>query len=185
MWTATRTMLAIQTAHPLFRWPVIVLAYLYSAILPVFYFALSREEGMPLLPNRLRWVSFAGALAGVAVVVAGPPLTTMKTLFSDVATLACILLLMAFFRQGTDASPTDAHVGGWLRLFARVAVIAGGIGFAFYLLAGVIAISNYSQAMARTKTDIVTGAIRTLLELVCLFTAPFAVYRYTLLKEKR
>src|SRR5579863_7579262 len=88
MWTATRTMLAIHTTHPLFRWIAIMLAYLYSAILPVFYFALSRNEGLPRLSKRLRWVSFAGALAGVAVVAAGLRLTTVKTLLSDAATLA-------------------------------------------------------------------------------------------------
>ena len=45
MWTATRTALAVPSTNTLFRWTAIVVAYLFSAILPLFYFALARNEG--------------------------------------------------------------------------------------------------------------------------------------------
>lgn len=151
-----------------------VVAYLFSAVLPLFYFALWRNEGTPRFSKRLRFASLAGALAGVVVMAAGLPLwseaTMPKMLLSDLATLACVLLLIAFFSGGTDRSPADAPVSSLLRVMTRVAVIGGAIWLTFNLLALVLTV------LQRTEADMMEGAIRTLLEQFCLFTAPYIVY---------
>jgi hypothetical protein len=169
MWTATRAMLAIQSQHPALQWTAIVVAYIFSAILPLFYFALSRNAGALRLSKRRRLASLAGALAGLIVMAAGlpqwlessrPHLTTIKMLLSDLATFACVALLIAFFRQTPDA---HAPTSGFVSVIAGVAIIAGGLWLAFNLLALIVTPG--------------TGVIRTLLEQACLFTAPCVVYR--------
>ncbi len=168
MWTATRTLLAVQSTHTLFRWTAILLAYAFSAILPLFYFALSRHDGTLRFSKHARFACIVGAIAGVIVMAAGlpewldtsrPAATTVKMLLSDFATLACVLLLIALFRQTTG--PCDP-ISRLLSVMTRVAVIAGGIWMAFNLVALILRPGR--------------GAIRTVLEQACLFTAPYVVY---------
>lgn len=159
MWAATQRMLAMHSAHSLYWWSSMVVAYLFSAILPVFYFALYRHEGTLRLTKTLRFFSLGGAVCGVIVMAAGWPVTTIRTLLSDCATLACVLLLIALFRATAAA---DVPVSGLLRAMTKVAVIAGGLWLVLNLLALFVAPG--------------AGAIRTLLEQVCLFTAPLIVY---------
>ena len=147
MWIATRAMLATPSAHSASGWTAIVVAYAFSAILPVFYFALSREgsrdAGTPRLPERFRAVSLAGAIAGGIVIAAGVPewlevssfdLTALRMLLSDLANFACTLLLVAFYRGPGGVPETDVPPSDLLRGITRVAVFAGGIWFIFNLL---------------------------------------------------
>ncbi len=184
MWTATRAMLAIPSAHSLFGWSALILAYIFSAILPVFYFALYRNEGTLRLPGRLRFVSLAGAVAGGIVVAAGITqwagsfrisLTTTKMLLSEFASLACILLLITLFRQATNSPYKDVPISRLLSVMTSVAVIAGGIWITFNVVA--FAVTLRIAASPGQESDIRTGAIRTLLEQACLFTAPYIVFK--------
>jgi hypothetical protein len=200
MWNATQTMLAIRSTWAI---AATVLSYLLSAILPVFYFSLYRNDGIPRLSKRLRLLSLAGALAGGIVVAAGlsvwletfshafrPYLTTLKMLLSDFVNLACILLLIAFFRQASDEPHAAVSISRLLRFVTRAALIAGGLWFTFNLLR--LALTPYvyhqleNQALQigvrppQTEADMTMGAIRTLLEQIFLFTAPFIVYKSAL-----
>jgi hypothetical protein len=179
MWTATRAMLAIPSAHSLSGWTALVVAYIFSAILPVFYFALYRNQGTRRLSKRTRILSLVGAAAGAIVVATGLPLlagsfgnslTVTKMLLSDFVNLACVLLLITFFREANGTPGIDIPASRWLAFVTRVAVIAGGLWFAFNLFGLVVALRNGESA------DRITGAIRTLLEQSCLFSAPYIVF---------
>jgi hypothetical protein len=198
LWTATQTMLGIEARNSRVWWtvPPIVLAFLITPILPVFYFAFSCHEGTLRLPKRLRLLSFAGALAGGMVVAAALPLwlepfrpypTTIKMLLSEFADLACILLLIALFRQSTDTPAIDIPASRLLRMATTAAVIEGGVLLGFDLLALALTPWNYAHlrdsvrpgtAMPpHAEADMIAGAIRTLLDQICLFTAPWIVWR--------
>jgi hypothetical protein len=186
MWTATRAMLATQSAHSLYGWSALVLAYIFSAILPAFYFALYRNEGTLRIPGRLRFLCLAGAVAGGIVVAAGVSqwagsfqisLATAKMLLSEFASLACILLLITFFRITANRPYTDVPISRLLNVMARVAVIAGGIWITINVIGLVL---TWRIAARAGRSDMTTGAIRTLLEQACLFTAPYIVFRSAL-----
>jgi hypothetical protein len=182
MWTATRAMLAIPSAHSLSGWTALVVAYVFSAILPVFYLALYRNEGTLRLSKRMRVLSLVGAAAGAIVVATGLPLlagsfgnslTVTKMLLSDFVNLACVLLLITLFREANGAPGIAVPVSKWLALATKVAVIAGGLWFAFNLFGLIVALRNGE------RTDLITGSIRTLLEQICLFTAPYIVFNHS------
>lgn len=157
MWTATQNALA-AAAHPVTQWAAVVLAWLFAAILPLFYFALWRSEGKIRITGVLRWVSLAGAAAGGIVVGTSFPVMTLRTTFSDVATLSCVVLLIGIFLH---AEETTGRPTRFLRVMTWVAIVGGGIWLAFNLLAMVI------RPME--------GTIKTVLEQACLFTAPVVV----------
>jgi hypothetical protein len=177
MWTATRAMLAIPSAHSLSGWTALVVAYVFSAILPVFYFTLYRNRGTLRLSKRTRVLSLPGAAAGAIVVATGLPLlagsfgnslTATKMLLSDFVSLACVLLLIAFFREESGTPGIDIPVSRGLAFVTRVAVIAGGLWFAFNLFGLIVALR---------RGEPISGAIRTLLEQISLFTAPYIVFK--------
>jgi hypothetical protein len=60
-WNAALSMYAIESMR---QWsiPLIVLGYCFDAILPVFYFALYRNEGLQDFPRSLRLLSLAAAI---------------------------------------------------------------------------------------------------------------------------
>ena len=168
MWTATQAMLSTRSALSI---PTIVIAYLFSAILPIFYFALYRNGAPPPLSKGLRALCPAGALAGASVMAAGLPewmesgrpfLTTVKMLLTDLGNLSCILLLLALFLY---APGIVVPMSRMLRVATRVAAVGGGLWFILNL-AGLVLAPEGGKA----------GAIRTLAEQVCLFTAPYVVY---------
>lgn len=191
MWTATRAMLAIQSAHSLFGWTALALAYVFSLILPVFYLVFSRNEGPSRLTKGLRLVSLAGAVAGGIVVAAGTPqfagstgtsLATVKMVLSDFVNLSCILLLITFFRQPADGAPTDVPISKQLRFTSGAAVFGGVLWLFFNLIGlGVTAFQVQNDGnQPNARADMITGAIRTVLEQICLFTAPYIIYRSAL-----
>jgi len=71
-WDGARTMLAIESMR---QWsvPVIVLTWCFTAIMPVFYFALYRNKGLPDFPKSLRLLSLTAAIVLGAITVAGLP----------------------------------------------------------------------------------------------------------------
>lgn len=156
MWTATQATLASQSS-PLMRWSALGLAYLFAAILPLFYFALWRDAGTPGVSGSLRLLCGAGALMGVIVVAEGLPVTTVKTALSDLATLSCVALLIALLRSRQSMAPKSKL----LRRMTWIAVLGGALWFGINLL-----------ALLRPAK----GAVLTLLEQVCLFTVPLLTH---------
>ncbi len=160
MWNATRN-LVTRPSLPVVVWAAVGIAYVFSAILPLFYFAMWRNiwsnGGEVRVPKRRRWFCLAGALCGVIVIVTQMPVTSVTTLLSVLATLSCVGLLIAMFRSPGETGGTSR----FLRSMTWIAVVGGALWFAINLLT---LISNPGA-----------GAVRTLLEQVCLFTAPFLV----------
>jgi len=161
IWHAIHTMLSIGSTNLPWRWVrifVVVLTAL-TAITPVFYFALYKNEGPLRIPRRLRllalscafvdglilamalpkWVISLGAywesmktLDG-AIGVAGPigQLSLVLQMLSDVA---YVFLLIAIFRQQSDHSETGAPISRLLSLVTKVTVIALGLEVSALLL---------------------------------------------------
>lgn len=159
LWKATQNALAAAGQHPLVQWAAIVLAWLFAAILPLFYLALWRSKEDPRITRPTRWMSLAGAAAGCIVAGTSFPVTTLRTTFSDLATVSCVVLLIGIFRHAGETKGRPSH---FLRVMTLVAVIGGGIWLAFNLLAMVMRPSE--------------GTIKTVLEQACLFTAPFVIF---------
>lgn len=166
MGNAARTILATG------RWwtiPLFVFTVFVSAIMPVFFFALYRNEGGLRFSESLRHLSLLTALAFGAVVLIQLPaffestgrighrsvLTSEPTHFSQVdltwlvgwlSNCTYILLLLAFFRQKDIDTETPAPVSKLLRVTATMAAIALGLGVAFNVLRIVVSPYIYSQA---------------------------------------
>ncbi len=171
MGNAARTILATG------RWwtlPLFAFTVLVSTIMPVFFFALYRNEGDLRFSQSLRHLSLITALAfGAMVLVQFPAffestgrighrsvLTSEPSHFSqiDVSWMAgwlsnCtyILLLLVFFRQKDDGTETPVPVSKVLRVTATTAAIALGLGVAFNVLR--IVVSPYIYSQARTYTQ--------------------------------
>jgi len=156
MWTATRNLAGLPSV-PFAVWTAIGIAWVFSAILPLFYFALWRSGGRVPVARRVRRLMPAGAIAGVALLTTEFPIKTWATLLSGLGTLSCVALIAAlFFRPGGPA------VSRLLQTMTWIAVVGGGFWFGVNLLS---LISNPTA-----------GPLRTLLEQVCLFTVPVAVF---------
>lgn len=149
MWNYTRQVLALESnIGKLGAVAAILAGYVFTAIVPLFCFALYRNEGDLLVPRDTRWMTMtAAAVIGMLSVTAMPawiasfqresvlhsavrPWTVgdTSTTLGWIANLAGILLLAALFRLAGDGSPERVvAVSKLLRLLTRIAVIAGGI----------------------------------------------------------
>jgi len=116
-----------------------------------------RNAGDVRATHGLRWLCLAGALCGVIVIVTQMPVTSVTTLLSVLATLSCVVLLVAMFRSPGETG----HRSRFLRSMTWIAVVGGSLWFVINLLT---LVSNPGA-----------GAVRTLFEQVCLFTTPFLV----------
>jgi len=75
-WTAIHSMLSLQTANFALRWariPAIVLLTAFTALLPVFYFALYKNQSPLRIPKRLRLLALSGALVYGVILAAEVP----------------------------------------------------------------------------------------------------------------
>jgi len=141
-------MLALKNIGKLGAIAVIVVVYAFTAIVPLFYFALYRNEGDLPVSRNLRWMALtAAAVIGILSIAAVPgwiaslqidnvlhgaarPWTINDTssLLGLIANLAGILLLASFFRLAGDGpSESAAAVSKQLRILTKIAIIAGGI----------------------------------------------------------
>jgi hypothetical protein len=67
---------AISTTNAVWRWtriPVVVFVSLFTAILPIFYYALYREGRILRIPKRLRLLALLGAFTDSVIMVAALP----------------------------------------------------------------------------------------------------------------
>jgi len=158
MWKATRNLFAGPSA-PVVVWAAVGIAYIFSAILPLFYLALWRNKVAVHVPKRRRWLCLAGAVAGGGVIFTQFPVKTVETLLSALATLSCVVLLVALFRSPGEVP----HVSEFLGSMIPAARIGGGMWVAINV--------------ARLVLDPREGSWLTLLEQICMFAAPFALAR--------
>ena len=183
----------------------ILVGYIFAAIVPLFYFALYLNDGDLLVSRNMRRVTITAAavigLLGVAAIPgwigsfrgesAGRPWTIGDTsaALGEIATLASILPLVALFRLATDgSSERGVSVSRLLRMVTKVAVIAGGI-VAVGCVIGVMAtpwvyayLRDRSLEMGYsnvrwTFSRLVFDRVQTALAVVCLYVAPFVVWR--------
>jgi glucose uptake protein GlcU len=157
MWNATRNLIT-RPSVPVPVWIAVGIAYVFSAILPVFYFAMWRNPGEIGVSKRARVFCLVGVLCGVIVMRDQMPPTTVTTALSLLATLCCVVLLIAMYLQPGSIGQKSAL----LRSMTRIVMVCGVLWFGVNVLA------------LFTNPD-TGGAVGTLFEQVCLFTAPFLV----------
>jgi hypothetical protein len=148
LWNSAPQMFGMETN--IWQLGAIVLAVVVSlltATVPLFYFALYRDEGDLPISRDMRWVAMAAAVVigvlGIAAIsgwiasfrgdsvidVTGRSWTfsdTSKAL-GEVANFAALSVLVALFRLGSDVSERGPAVSNLLRVTTKMAVIAGGI----------------------------------------------------------
>ena len=156
MWNATRS-LAGRPSVSVPEWVMAALAYLFSAILPVFYFAMWRNPGEVAVSTRARLFCLVGVLCGVIVMRDQMPPPTVTTALSLLATLCCVVLLIAMYLL----PGATGHRSPFLQVMTRVALIGGLLWFGINVL-----------TFALNPNP---GSLGTLFEQICLFTAPFLV----------
>jgi hypothetical protein len=145
----TRRMLALESyGGKLGTIAVILVLYVFTAIVPLFYFALYRNQADLLISGRMRWMAITGAaVIGILSIAAMPtwigsfqresvlhstprPWTIgdISTALGHIADLAVIALLAALFRlAGNGPSGGPVTVSKLLRVVTKIAVISGGI----------------------------------------------------------
>jgi len=169
-WNSTQEMIGLESTHPqskLWMTPMLVLGYLVTATMPMFYFALFRNEGTLHLPRRFRPLALVGILGLGLYMAVGlsevikilRPLWTETKLFegrsgatsgagavfAELSNLAAILLLIAFFRQAIDRPHAEIPVSRLLSIATKAAVIAFGLWSAFNVVRLVLSPLVYSQ----------------------------------------
>ena len=170
-WNAAQRVAALESTHP--RWwiiPVAVMGALFTAILPVFYFALYRNRGTLRFSRRLRLLALTAALAlGINVALGLPGwigslgqvgdrsvLTPERELwtvayvsgfFTVLSNAACAFMMVTVYRQRRDESDSFAPVSKLLRVMTNAAVIAWGIWVAFNVVQ--LVLTPYTYAVLR------------------------------------
>ena len=155
VWNGLQRMATLEATHPGW-WIVAVIGILVSAIPPVFYFSLYRNEGTLRFSRREQSLALITALMlGVSQSIRLPQLvgslahegaTSVLTpergpwTFGDSSTVsgilfdaAYILMMMTVYRHVNEESDAFAPVSKFLRIVSTVAVIAWGILVAFNL----------------------------------------------------
>lgn len=152
MWNSTHQILALgSNIGKLALIAAMLVGYLFAATVPLFCFALYRNDGDLLVSRNSRWMArTAAAGIGIMAVAAIPgwigsfrgesvlnssarpwTISDTATALGKVADLAGILLLVALSRLAGDrSSERGIPVSSLLRLLTRIAVIEGGIAAA-------------------------------------------------------
>jgi hypothetical protein len=185
----------------------ILFGYLFSAIMPLFYFALYRNEGTLRFPIHLRRLSLITALlfgaismldwkrvgsASIVAIARDPRMIDqIAILLGECSNLAYILLLLAFFRQADGSfTPTDVPVSRLLSFVTKAALTLWGIWVAFNLVRVVVAPFAYAVAVSKAGrtplplSGMMLEVIQMLLTQACLFIAPYVVYNSWLRRDE-
>ena len=173
VWNSIQGMIALESANPeskLWMTPMIVLGGLITATMPMFYFALFRNEGTLHFARRFRPLALAGVFSlGLYVAVGVPKVirsmhsirtesvlfdgrsstTSVSTiaggLLAEFSDLGAILLLIAFFRHSNGEPNTKVPMSRLLSIAAKAAVIAFGLWSAINVVRLVLSPIAYSQ----------------------------------------
>ena len=168
-WDATRSMAAAESNHP--RWwitPTMIAMGIFSAILPLFYFALYRNQGTWQIPRRLRLLSLAAAVLFGMIVAIGLPawfeslglmklqsvlgqerepwsVSDLAQILGQLSNFAYILLLVTIYRQVDDERYPQVPSSKLLAIVTRIAVIFYGLWVTFNLIRLALTPYSYSQ----------------------------------------
>jgi len=171
VWNAAQGIGAVASMHP--RWwitPVAAMTVLFSAILPVFYFAVYRNEGPLRFSRRLRLLAIAAAFVlGLNLAVDLPPwigslgregtksvlipergswtLGDISVVFGILSSAASGFMMITVFRHVNEETDAFAPASKFFRVVTKVAVTAWGIWVAFNLCR--LVLTPYSNAMIR------------------------------------
>lgn len=186
------TALGVTGSH-WFVIPLTLLITLVTAIMPVFYFALYRNEGTVQVSRPLRKLALAAAAAYVIVMVlrvqALPNRLSWFGVFGLLGNLAYILLLVSMSREASEDPIEQVPVSDLLAAVTKVAVVAWGIWVAFQLVRLAIVIftyssfENYANRIGRTPPtlrDMMLEVILTFFSQGSLLAAPYIVWRSAL-----
>jgi hypothetical protein len=208
-WKSIRQMIDIQATNPDMTWvtPAAVLIAFITATLPLFYFALFRNDGTLHFARRFRRLALAGALSlGLYVAIAvlevigvfgtsstGSVLFHSRSNASEAAVsvlaqlsyVPVILLTIALYRQSDGESNTCPAISQLLRISATACVVVLGIGLAinaFRLLVSPLAyfLRSYAPPAVGESGSFVTIVARTLPEFLSsfgIFVAPYIFYK--------
>jgi hypothetical protein len=209
-WNMAQTIVGIESRQHVGWWrpiPMAALALLFSAIMPVFYFALYRNRGTFRIPKLLRQLSLAAAIVlGLFVVAAvrvefldpdfaargggtDPTIRTVShiiSLLGPISNATLALLLISFFLQPDHESAADDYRSRFLDQATKVAVICYGIVLAFLVIRALLTPYTYSTlkdfALQNGRTPppfsaLLEEAIRTLVIQTCLFMAPYVIFK--------
>jgi hypothetical protein len=199
LWNDTWSIIGLRStsAGPGWRFiPGTVLAILFSAVMPVFYFALYRDQGKLHFTKHLRFISFGAAIivgffvhAGLRVEYlddASWSLTRTSRALSELANITYLFLLIAFCLQQSAESDHEDSGSRLLNGVAQIAVIMWGFWLAFLLIRVLLIPYTHSLlkdtalrngATAPTFTALLEEAVRTLLNQASLFAAPYIIFK--------
>jgi hypothetical protein len=157
LWNISQTAVSAVSTHPPWKWwmiPALVFAVLISVIMPVFYFALFRNEGPLQFPKHLRPLSLAAALLFAITMASGflpwagpfgPGENTsvltevsgalnvrhIAALLGVLSNLAYLLLLVTFFQHSNAESNEASSRSAFLTFIAKVAVMVWAVWLVF------------------------------------------------------
>jgi hypothetical protein len=195
LWYSAQSFIATASQVPLgilIAAPLGVLAFLLTALLPIFYFALYRDERPVQVSGRLRLLARTAAfILGILLAFQlaewiKSPVSPIPTSLNALATIGNILLLNALSRDAGDQSEDDPSVSALLYVVTKVTVITWGVCVAFNVLRVLLLPYTYSQlrdyalSIGRhgpALADMIKEAVQTFLSQACLLAAPYVVYQ--------
>jgi len=168
--------------------PLLVVLFAFTALLPVFFFALFHNKGPLVFPQKLRWLSLAAAIVysvamGTQYHDVARQMQDLANVLNALANFTVILLLIAFFRQAGDDSAPDPPVSRLLQVTTNMAVAAWGFWMALCLVRLLAVPFVYFQVRKQAGVGppvlvaLFNGALGMLLSQASLFILPYVVYK--------
>jgi hypothetical protein len=170
--------------------PSSALILCFSAIMPLFYFALARDEGSMRFPRYLRKVALVAALSGGIVAVlrlqAAREPWNWSSVIGLLGTVGSLLLLLVISLQRLEPPHSQVPPSTFLVRTTRVAVVVWGAWVAFQFVRLAITASTYGQVTqiaaqvgraAPARQDMMLDVILTFGSQAALLAAPFIVWR--------
>ena len=199
-WNGIKKLLALNPSW--WTVPLIGLGVLFDAILPFFYFALCRSREGPRISKRLGILALVAALALAANLAVDLPqwlkslpsktlaprtVNDASELLVRLSTGALILLLTTIYRQASDDVQPRLLAPKLLRIATGIAVVALGVWAAFNIIrlpfVPFVFLQLRDQAAAQYRkppppiAPFIVETVRMVLVQVCVFVAPYIVWR--------
>jgi hypothetical protein len=207
LWSGTQRIIAMEATTPsLWIALLLIVGGVFDTIMPLFYFALYRNEIPLRIPRQFRPLALGAAIASAIIAVQG--LIGWKIFFRRTSVfeesgvpwsvgqassavglfsiLASIVLLIAFYRQADDEPEAPVLMSKLLIVVTRVTVLAWGLVVAFNLVRLLTTpylyaqMRDYALQLRRTPPSfvyLITTIARQVLAQACLFVAPYIIWR--------
>lgn len=170
--------------------PAILFITLVSAIMPVFYFALYRDEGTMRFPRPLRKLALVAAVAYLIATAlrlqAWDGYWHVSTAVGLLANFAYILLLVSMSRESGEVPSAQVPPSDLLSTVTKLAVIAWGIWVAFQVVRLPYVAFTYPfmkriayqvGRSAPSLREMLTDVLLTFFSQASLLAAPYIVWR--------